>query len=189
MDYGLSLIDLIIVNRFHQSYFYCCIIPHCSFGWGRRANDRSPLVEPPAHAGGTRGASPNEGTEENLRCWVKGQACPLLRVQGDNFPCRGAGAAPMCRVMGKALPMPWVLRGAKALKAGFRDAIPTHTLLAMYKCALRAFCLLHLLLLRVPNTQLFCTPFIDILPYTFAISAWSCYGAVGRKNEGRNGSF
>lgn len=60
--------------------------------------------------------------------WVKGQARPLLRVQGGNSPRWGTGEKPMCRVVGKALPASWVLRGAKALEAGYRDAIPVaHT--------------------------------------------------------------
>jgi len=39
-------------------------------------------------------------------------------------------------VVGKALPASWVLRGTKALEAGYRGATPSHTSLAMYKCAL-----------------------------------------------------
>lgn len=65
---------------------------------------------------------------------------PLLRVQGGKFPCSGAWAKRLRRVTGKALPVSRVIRGTKALDAGFRDGKSlTHTSLAMYKCAIQNF--------------------------------------------------
>ncbi len=69
----------------------------------------------------------------------QGEGTPLVAGAGGNDSCWCPEVKPSGRVEGKALPVSRVFRGAKSPEAGCRGATPLpHTLLAMYKCALRA---------------------------------------------------